>query len=122
MSDSTTNLDLISQSQSQKEVTANALYDALAPASLYGRRASTTAGLTWGYYGGVFSATPTARVVVANGVVALTASATNYIEADLTTGVVTKNTTGFTASGKRPLYKVVAGAAAVTSYEDWRVG
>ena len=91
-------------------------------ASLFGRRATATTGLTWGYYGGVFSATPTARVVVSNGTVSLTASATNYIEADNTTGAVTKNTTAFTASGKRPLYKVVAGAATVTSYEDWRVG
>jgi hypothetical protein len=120
MADSTTILDTIQQSQAQKEVTANALYDAMSPGALYGRRASTTSGLTWGYYGGTFQASPTARVLIANGTVALTASATNYVEADLSTGVVTKNTTAFTSSGNIPLYKIVTGGTTVTSYEDWR--
>lgn len=120
MSDSTSNLDTISQSQSQKETTANALFDAGSPATIYGRRASTTSGLTWGYYGGTFSADNTARVSIANGTVALTGSATNYVEADGTTGVVSVNTSAFT-SGDVPLYKVVCGASTVTSYEDWRV-
>jgi hypothetical protein len=119
MADSTTNLDTISPSQSAKETTANALFDAMAPNSLYGRRASTTSGLTWGYYGGVFAADATSRTVIANGTVALTASTTNYVEADTTTGAVSVNTTAFT-SGKLPLYEIVTGASTVTSYEDWR--
>jgi serine/threonine-protein kinase RsbT len=111
MADSTTNLDLIQQSQTSKEVTANALYDATSPASLYGRRGSTTTGLSWGYYGGNFKSSPTGRQSVANGVVALTASTTNYVEADTTTGAVSKNTTGFTSTGKIPLYKIVTAAS-----------
>lgn len=51
MANSTTNLDPISSSQSGKEVTANAGFDATSPASAFGRRASTSSGLTWGYYG-----------------------------------------------------------------------
>lgn len=118
MSGSTSLLDLISSSQASKEVAANALFDACSPAALFGRRASTTAALTWGYYGGVMlvDGVPTA---IANGTVALSASSTNYVEATRA-GVVSKNTTGFTA-GRIPLYKVVTGAATVTSYEDWRI-
>lgn len=119
MSDSTSHIDLISSSQAQKEVTANAAFDAASPAMLYGRRASTSAALTWGFYGGVaaIAGTPTA---IANGTVALTASVTNYIEADPIDGSVSANTVGFT-SGSLPLYEVVAGASTVTSYTDWRV-
>jgi hypothetical protein len=118
MSDSTTTLDLISASQSQKETTANALFDAASPAMLYGRRALTTAGLTWGYYGGCLLAAG-AVVTVANGTVTLTASATNYVEANATTGAVTVNTSSFTG-GKVPLYEIVTGASSVTSYSDKR--
>ena len=44
--------------------------------------------------------------------------ATLYVEAT-TAGVVSINTTGWT-SGSIPLYRIVTGAAAVSSYEDWR--
>lgn len=120
MSDMTTNLDLIQQSQQQKEVTANAYFDASSQAATYGRRASTTLGLTWGYYGGNVKITATTRTRVNNGTVALTASATHYIEADPTSGAVTRNSTAFTA-GKIPLYKVTCGSSGVTAYEDWRI-
>src|SRR5512135_2522167 len=105
MANSTTNLDLISSSQASKEITANALFDAESPASLYGRRASATANLTWGYYGGMLAiaGTPTA---IANGTKTLTNGATNYIEADPTTGNVAVNTSNFTAANI-PLYAVV---------------
>lgn len=118
MANSTTNLDLIATAQAQKEVTANALFDACSPATLFGRRANTTAALTWGYYGGVVmvDGVPTQ---INNGTVALTANATNYIEATRT-GVVSANTTGFTP-GRTPLYTVVTGASTVTSYTDHRV-
>jgi hypothetical protein len=119
MSDSTTNLDLISSSQAQKEVTANAIFDAESPAALWGRRASTSAALTWGFYGGVFRKNDNALATVANGTVALTANVTNYVEAHPTTGAVTVNSSGFTA-GSLALYSVVAGAATVTSYTDFR--
>jgi hypothetical protein len=118
MSGSTSLLDLISSAQASKEVTANALFDAGSPAMLFGRRASTTAALTWGYYGGVMLVDGVSTAI-ANGTVALSASSTNYVEASRA-GVVSKNTTGFTA-GRIPLYKIVTGAATVTSYEDWRI-
>lgn len=117
MANSTTNLDLISTAQAQKEVTANALFDAASPGSYFGRRASTTVSLTWGYYGAVLmvSGTPTR---IANGQITLAASVVTYIEAT-TAGVVSGNTTGWT-SGSIPLYKVTTGPSGVTAYEDFR--
>lgn len=118
MAGSTTNLDLISVSQSSKETTANALLDAASPATLFGRRASTTSSLTWGYYGGTILVDGV-LTTMANGTVSLASSATNYVEADRT-GTVTKNTTGFTA-GRTPLYTIITGASSVTSYTDQRL-
>lgn len=118
MASSTTNLDTLSSSQAQKEVTANALFDAGSPATLFGRRASTTSGLTWGYYGGIMLVDGV-LTSISNGTVALTASTTNYIESRRA-GVVSKNTTGFTA-GRIPLYTIVTGASSVTSYTDHRL-
>jgi hypothetical protein len=85
---------------------------------LYGRRASTTAALTWGFYGGTASVdgVPTQ---IDNGTVALTASATNYVEAG-TDGSVSVNTSGFSV-GALPLYQIVTGASTVASYTDLRV-
>lgn len=91
MASSTSNLDLLVQSQASKEITANALFDAASPATLFGRRQSTTSGLTWGYYGGVLpvAGTPT---VIANGTLSLVASRTQQIEA----GFVSTTTTAIT--------------------------
>lgn len=117
MANSSTNLDTISESQAGKATAANEVLDALSPASLFGRRASTCAGLTWGYYGGPMLLDGV-LTGIANGTVTLTGSATNYIEATRA-GVVSKNTTAFTA-GSIPLYTVVVGASTVTSYTDHR--
>lgn len=133
MSDSSTHLDEISSSQSSKEVTANAVFDAMSPNALFGRRASTTSALTWGYYGGKYRKADGTILTVANGTVALTDSATNYIlETD---GVVSKVTTtpdGWpgpilddlspaTTTGANALYAVVCSGGAVTSYTDYRI-
>lgn len=119
MSGSTSNLDLIAQSQSSKEVTANALFDAGSPATLFGRRASLCAGLNWYYYGGAMVVDGVLTTIANNGAaLVLSASTTNYIESTRA-GVVSKNTTGFTA-GSIPLYLVVTGASTVTSYTDNR--
>lgn len=117
MSSSTSLLDLIAQSQSSKEVTANALFDAGSPATLFGRRSSTSSGLTWGYYGGAMMVDGVITAI-ANGTLTLSASTTNYIEATRA-GVVSKNTTGFSA-GSIPLYSAVTGSSTVTSYTDSR--
>lgn len=119
MSDSTSLLDLIAQSQASKEVTANAIFDAGSPATLFGRRASLCSGLNWFYYGGVLIVDGVLTAIVNNAAaLVLSASATNYVEATRA-GVVSKNTTGFTP-GAIPLYTIVTGASSVTSYTDNR--
>ncbi len=119
MASSTTNLDLIAQSQSSKEVTANALFDAGSPATLFGRRAGLCSGLNWFYYGGVMMVDGVLTSIANNAAaLVLSASTTNYIEATRS-GVVSKNTVGFTP-GRIPLYTAVTGTATVTSYTDQR--
>jgi len=87
MSDLATPIDHISESQIDKEETANAFMDAASPAALFAMRDVTTSGLTWGYYGGRLGGT-----LVANDTLTLTASATNYIVVNLSTLVVSVST------------------------------
>lgn len=119
MSSSTTNLDLISVSQASKEITANALFDALSPASLFGRREAGCSGLTWAYYGGWMRTGDGNITQVSNGSVTLTASANNRIEADINGAVFVHTNATFTP-GRLPLLLVVTGASAVTSWKDYR--
>lgn len=119
MSGSSSIMDLLSQSQASKEITINAAIDAASPATIFGRRQSTTSGLTWGYYGGALLINGTVTQLT-NSSISLTASTTNFIEASPTNGAVTSNTTGFTA-GRIPLYTVVTGTSTVTSYIDYRL-
>lgn len=85
---------------------------ALAPSALYGINRAPTGGLQLGYYGGAFNG-----VDVPDGTVMLTASATNYVVAHRTTGVVTAatNTTNWlNTSTYLQLYVFVAGASTFT--------
>lgn len=121
MSSSTSQLDLIQQSQGSKEITANDLFNAGSPATLFARRESLCAGagLNWFYYGGPLLIDGVLTVIDNNtAALALSASATNYIEATRA-GVVSKNTTAFTP-GSIPLYTAVTGTGSVTSYADKR--
>ncbi len=97
------------------EVQINENFDAVAPNALFARKAPATAGLVWGYYGGIF---PQTYTDIADGTVALTDGATNYIECD-DAGVVYTNVTGFT-SGRWRLYSVVCTGGVVTGYTDYR--
>lgn len=118
MASSPSPLDLLQPGQSGKEYRVNALLDPASPALLFGRRDSTCSGLQWGYNGGTLLVDG-ALTPIAAGTVTLTASATNYLEADRS-GAVSANTTGYTA-GSVPLYTIVCGSATVTSYSDDRV-
>lgn len=117
MSDSTSNFDQLATSQSGKEVRINQLLDSLSTTALGGRRESTTTGLTWGYYGGVVMVNGLATAV-ANGTVALTASATNYV--GLTQAGVVANTVTTPNPLHAPLYTVVTSVSGITSYTDTR--
>ena len=118
MASSSSNLSLLVQSQSGKEATANALWNSMSQAALFSRY--STSGLIWFYYGGTIIVDGVVTQI-ANNIstgVTLSASTTNYIEADRS-GTVTKNTTGFTA-GRIPLYTAVTNATTITSYTDCR--
>ncbi len=119
MADFTTNLELIDVNQSQKEVTANALFDASSPAMLYARHAEACIAFTWAYYGGKKN-DGSSIADIANGTVTLTASTINYIECD-NAGVVYK-VTGAPTGGRLLLYTVVTNVSQVTDYTDWRNG
>ena len=120
MSNSTSLLDELSVSQLSKEATINAALDAMSQGAIFGRRASTTTGVTWGYHGGMFRRGDGTLVAVANGTLTLTDAATNYLEVS-GDGTVSANTTGFTA-GRLPLYSVTVSGGAVTAYTDYRTG
>jgi hypothetical protein len=118
MADSTSFIDLISSSQSQKEVTANNAFNAASPGLFGARRSSTSAALTWGYYGGRWRGT-----LVSNGTLALTASSTNYIVVSKATGVVSASTATTNWNDRSRylrLYLVVTGSATITSWQDHR--
>ncbi|MBN8461613.1 MAG: hypothetical protein J0M01_02170 [Dechloromonas sp.] len=122
MPNSTTHLDTIIQGQGSQDLKANALFDAIGPASLYGRRASTCSGLIWGYYGGNVSKATGGMDQIANGTLTLTVSTTNYIVANKETGAVSVSTatTNWNSADYWRLYSAVTGTATVTSYTDAR--
>lgn len=109
-------LQQLSSSQASPEVPINENADALSPAGAFGRKATTTTGLTWGYYGGeiLVDGVPTA---VADGTLTLTGSTTNYVSISRA-GVVSVATSRTVANA--PLYSIVTGASSVTSYTDER--
>lgn len=109
--------DTIDTADADKEVLANQFMKAASPAILFGNREDTTTGLTWGYYGGDLEVDGTITPI-ANSVLALTLSQTNYVEATRA-GVVSANTTGYTP-GQIPLYRVVTGVSTITSWNDDR--
>ena len=80
----------------------------------------TSSGLIWFWYGGTMIIDGVVTQIANNSTtgITLSASTTNYIEADRS-GTVTKNTTGFTA-GMIPLYTAVTSATTITSYTDYR--
>ena len=123
MSNSTRTFDPLVQSQASKEVTANAMFDALSQASTYGRRETTCVGLYWGYYGGNVTKLDGTMTQVSNGTLLLTASTTNYVVAKKSDGVVSTSTATTNWNNLAEywrLYSVVTGAATVTGYTDSR--
>jgi hypothetical protein len=78
---------------------------------------TTTTGLTFGYLGGNYRENNTVTSI-ADSSILLTASSTNYVEINKS-GVIVKNTTGFT-SGYLPLWQVTTDGAAITGSVDKR--
>ncbi|MBI3150093.1 MAG: hypothetical protein HYZ17_16435 [Betaproteobacteria bacterium] len=124
MSDSTSHLDELSVGQASKESAGNALWNAMSPNALFGRRSSTTSALTWGYYGGKYRKADGTVVTKGNATQALTDAATNYLlETDGTVSKVTAAPVGWPgplAGGAKALYEIVCAGGLVTGYTDYR--
>jgi len=110
----------ILSSQASPEIIINENFESLDHLAVYARNPATTSALTWGYYGGRW-----AGFAVSNATLALTASSTNYIVVNKTTGVIstsTATTNWNNSNGFARVYSVVTGTTSATSYEDHRVG
>lgn len=81
------------------------------------QNSATTTGLTYGYKAGVIRI-DNVTTAVAAGTIALTNTATNYVEVT-GSGVVSTNTTGFTA-GRFPMATIVTSGGVITSVTDKR--
>lgn len=121
MADSTTPFGTIATGQGNQTAKVNALLDAVAPVAVYGYQYATTSGLTLGYHGGKITVNGVVTTI-ADGTLALTASTTNYVEANPATGAVTKNTTAYTPGYWR-IGRAVTGTGSITTwYDDRYVG
>ena len=115
-------LTYLTAGQLQPDVTVNNdlnILDAAAGLALqaFSNNPATTTGLTYGYFGGKIYSNG-ANIAIANGTIALAASVTNYVQRTAA-GVVSVNTTGFTA-GLIPMAQVTTGASTVTTIADAR--
>lgn len=113
-----TDMVQVSETQSNKSVTVNENFEAVSPAAAFGIKRELTVGLTFAYYGGQLWIDGV-LTTIADGTLSLTGSATNYVERTHA-GVVSKNTTGFTA-GLVPLYELVTSTTAITTTTDRRI-
>jgi len=119
MADSTSPIQQITAGSNAVD-RVNENFDAGSPALLYGRDARTTAGLVWGYVGGRWGG-----VQVPSGTVTLAAGATSYLVVARATGALSASTSQANwndASGYARAYRVTAGTASISNYEDHRAG
>lgn len=116
MADSSSNIDQLASGATSQEARFNELVDALSLSSYFGRRASSTTGLTWGYFGGkaLVNGVPT---LVGNNTSVRTASTTSYA-GRLQNGNLSFSTTRDPLTV--PVYSITTGTATITSYTDER--
>lgn len=110
----------LTTAQASPEVPVNENFATLAALATFGTRQPATTALTWGYYGGLWGG-----LTIADGTLTLTASTTNYVVVNRSTGAlsVSTSTTNWldTATYAR-VAKLVTGTTAITSSEDHRAG
>jgi hypothetical protein len=113
-------LQQLAPGQANPEDLINENFATVGAAGIFGKKHSTTTGLTWGYYGGYFSST-----LIADGTVTLTNTATNYVVVARASGVVSVSTTNTnwnnTATYGR-LYLLTVAGGVVTAEQDHRFG
>lgn len=103
--------------QAQKETTANDNFESCAPMAIFSERVAGTSALNFGFYGGILNVDGT-LTTIADGAVALTASATNFVEVTRA-GVMAANIVGFGAD-RWPLFTIVTGVSTITTTTDNR--
>jgi len=118
MADSSTPFGSVAIGQGDQATKANGLFDAVSPVAIYAKKYATTTGLTLGFHGGKLSVNGVVTTI-ADGTVALTASTTNYVEVNPSTGALTKNTTAYTPGYWR-VGRAVTGTASITTWYDDR--
>jgi hypothetical protein len=104
----------------QAEVIVNENGVALEHQAVYGKRSSTSNGLTWGYYGGRWGG-----FSVSTSTLTLTASSDNYVVvaiADGTISVSTASTNWDNDTDYVRVYKITTGTSTVSGVEDHRAG
>lgn len=97
----------------------NANEQSMQVAAAYGRRASTSSGLTFGYYG----ATLQDGTIIAAGTVTVGASTTTYVVVDRATGAVssaTSTTNWNNTTSYMRMASLVSNASGITTYTDAR--
>lgn len=111
---------ITSPPQALAEVVVNEAFETLEHQAVYGKKQSTTSGLTWGYYGGRWGG-----FSVAAGTFTLTGSTTNYIVVAIATGVTSAATTATNwndSTNYARVYKLTTDVSTVTAEEDHRGG
>ena len=115
-----TTLAQLSSSQVSPEFPINENFDALSAAAVFGKKNSTSSGITWGYYGGIWGG-----LTVADGTLTLATSGTNYLVVNRATGVISTSTTTtnwLDTGNYARVYKITTSSSAVTAIEDHRAG
>lgn len=110
----------LAAAQVNAEVVVNENFETLEHQSVYGKKHTTTTGLTWGVYGGRWGGNS-----VSDGTVSLTASNTNYLVVARATGVLSSSTTSTNwdnTTDYARVYKITTGTSSVSAVEDHRVG
>jgi hypothetical protein len=113
-----TQLQQITSSQAQPEVPINENAETLSAIAFGGKRHPATAGLVWGYYGGLYNGN-----TVADGTLTLTDNADNYVVVLRSSGVISSSTTSTNSINVlyAKLYKVTCLAGGVTAVLDQRL-
>lgn len=105
---------------SSPEVQMNEGFETLEFGAVYGKRPSTTTGLTWGYYGGRW-----AGFSVSNGTFTLADNDDTYIVVDRSDGAISQSTSDTNwndSAGYSRVYKITTLSGQVTVVEDHRAG
>lgn len=110
----------LSTNQSQKEDLINENFTSLNQASAFGWRIQNSTGLVFAYWGGNYQNSSGALFNIAPGSITVTASTTNYVYLNTTTGVIANSTTIPTAGNIR-IAKVVTDSTKITNVTDERI-